>query len=109
MKQALEDYFREVDEKAEKYAQQEEMSRRVEHLRSFNLGRLTQRLEKSRRETWVRMAWLMVGIVIGVALGRTYPSYLYPTLAHKFISKAAVMVRSAEKSGFSGFWRGWRA
>jgi len=109
MKQALEDYIREVEERAERFAQQEDLTRRDDHLRSFNLGRMAQRVERSRHEIWLRVAWLMVGITIGIALGRAYPDYLYPALAHKFLTKAGVVVRSAGKTNFSSFWKNLRA
>lgn len=99
MKQALEDYCREVEEKAEKYAQDEVMCRRYDHLRAFNLGRMAQRVEKTRQEIWLRVAWLLLGLAIGLAFGAWYSRTSFPRLAQR-LSKSAVWERSAGCAGF---------
>lgn len=109
MKQALEEYYREVEEKAEEFAQEEVMCRRYDHVRAFNLGRLAQRVEKSRHETWLRVLWLFLGLTIGLACGGMYPDSLYSLLAHKVITKANVVVRSAGRGGFNSLWKNLRA
>jgi hypothetical protein len=67
MRQALEDYCREVDEKAERFAREEVICRQSEHLRAFNFGRMIQRVENSRRDLWLRVGCLLAGLVIGLA------------------------------------------
>ena len=73
MKHSLEEYCREVTDKAEKFVQSEEMQRRIDHVRAFNLGRMAQRLETSRREVWLRVGWLLAGVAIGAACGWIRP------------------------------------
>lgn len=109
MKQALEDYCREVEEKADILAREEERCRRDEHLRAYNLGRIAQRVNVSKREMWLRALWLLIGLGVGAAVGRAYPDYLYPALAQKFITKANVAMRSAGKDKIQTFWKNLRA
>jgi hypothetical protein len=109
MKQALEDYCCEVEEKAEKLARAEEMRERADHLQAFNLGRIVQRTENSRRDDWLRVGWLLVGLAIGVTFGRVYPDYLTSALAHRFLTKATLVVREVGKSALGRLWNAPRS
>jgi hypothetical protein len=109
MRQALEEYYREVEEKAERFEREEVLCRRNDHLMAFNLGRIAQRVEKSRHELWLRIAWLLLGLAVGFACGRLYPTYLYPALAHKFFAKTGAVVRIAERMRLVGLWRNLHA
>jgi hypothetical protein len=104
MKQMLEDYYREVEEKAEQFAQEAQMRERTEHLQAFNFGRIVQRTENSRHEAFMRVGWLLLGLAIGVAIGRVYPVHLTSALAHQFITKASLVVREMGKSTLGKFW-----
>lgn len=106
MRQTLEDYCHEVDKKAERFAREEVTCRQSEHLRAFNFGRTIQRVENSRRDAWLRVGFLLAGLVIGVACGRAYPDHLSSTLAHRLLTKANLIVRKAENSTP---WRIWTA
>jgi hypothetical protein len=98
MRVALQEYYREVEEKAEKFAKANEMRERAEHLRAFNLGRMAQRIEGVKFEGWLRVGWLLAGLVIGLALGRTYPGDLYSPMVHRYFAKAGHIVCEAGKS-----------
>lgn len=80
MKQALADYYRETEEKAEAFARQDQTTSRFDHLQAFNLGRMVQRIEYSRRDAWLRVGLLLAGLAIGVAVGRISPAHIYDTL-----------------------------
>jgi hypothetical protein len=69
MKQTFEDYYREVQEKAERFTQAEEMCKQVDHLRAFNPGRMVQRIRNSRYDVRRRVGWLPAGLAIGVRQG----------------------------------------
>jgi hypothetical protein len=105
VKQSLEDYCRDVEEKAEKFAQEEEMRERHDHLQAFNLGRMVQRTENFRRGAWRRVGWLLAGLAIGLAFGRVYPDYVYPALAQRFLTKASLLVRGAGRAGLLKLWK----
>ncbi len=105
MKQALEDYRRTVDEKAEMFAQAEERRERDDHLQAFNFGRMAQRVENTRYDAWRRVGWLLAGLAIGVTFGRVYPDHVYPAMAQKFLTKAGLLVRGAGKAGLAKFWK----
>ena len=85
MKQALANYYREIEEKAAAFAQQEHTISRVDHLQAFNLGRMVQRIEYSRRDTWLRVGLLLAGLASGVAVGRISPSHLYHALTRAMV------------------------
>jgi hypothetical protein len=108
MKQVLEDYYREVDAKAEKFAREEELRERAEYLEAFNFGRMVQRTQKSRRDAWRRVGWLLVGVAIGVAFGRVYPDYLYPALAHKCLAQASLIGRDLGRARLYSLWKNLR-
>jgi len=108
MKLALPEYCREVDEKAEQFAQAAEISERAGHLQAFNFGRMAQRIQGEKSDGWLRVGWLLVGLAVGAAIGGAYPDYLYPALAHKYLTKAGHNVRKAEKLPLWRVWKGWR-
>jgi len=105
MKQALQDYYHEVEERAQKVVQAEEMRERDEHLRAFHFGRMVQRVENSRHNAWRHAGWLLAGLAIGVTFGRVYPDSVYPALAQRFLSKASPLVRGAGRAGLLKFWK----
>lgn len=105
MRQTLEDYCREVEEKAEQFAQAEAQRERAEHLQAFNFGRLAQRVENSRSGLWLRMGWLVAGVALGAVLGSVFPNYLYPALAHKLFTQASLLVRELGKMGLFSLWK----
>jgi len=69
MKLTFDEYCLEVTEEAARLAEEAEMQARYEHLGSFNFGRTVGRLESARRHFWLRILWLLVGVVIGAAAG----------------------------------------
>ena len=105
MKRSFEDYCREVQLQAHEIAEMEEVSRRIEHLRSFNLGRTIQRAQAPQFRAWPRVGWLLLGLTIGVACGRIYPNYLYPMVAHRVLDQASHFVRAADRPGFWSIWK----
>ena len=90
MKQALADYYRETEEKAETYVQREQRIGRVDHLQAFNLGRMVQRLEYSRRNAWLCAGWLLAGLAIGVAVGRISPAHVYHALTKAVVFSSPI-------------------
>ena len=102
MKQTLENYCREVEEKAEKFALTEQTCRQDDHLRSFNFGRMVGRTEISRHAAWVHFGWLVAGILIGAACGLSYPDHAYAAMAHKILTHVDVFVKGAGRLGFGG-------
>ncbi len=105
MRQTLEEYCRDVNANAERFAREEVICQRIDHLRAFNFGRMMQRVENSRREARQRVRCLLLGLVMGVACGRAHPDNLYHALAHKFLAQANFIVREAESSAL---WRLWK-
>jgi hypothetical protein len=103
MKMAMQEYCHEVDKRAEQFAQAAEMSERAEYLQAFNLGRTVQRIQGAKSDGWVRVGWILAGLALGTALGRAYPDYLCPALAHKYLSKAGLIVRDVGKSAMGKF------
>ncbi|MGA2986178.1 MAG: hypothetical protein ABSG32_20425 [Terriglobia bacterium] len=108
MKQTLEDYCREVDEQAERFAQAEERHERADHLQAFNFGRIVQRTENSRRDACLRVGWLLAGLAIGVACGKVYPDHLYRALANKFLTRASLVGRELGRARLYSFWKSLR-
>jgi len=100
MKSTLEDYYHDLDEKAERFAQAEEMRERDDHLQAFNFGRIAQRIEGSRSDVWRRAGWVLAGLAIGVACGSAFPDYLCPALALRFLNKTSLLVQGMRKSTF---------
>lgn len=98
MNTALQEYYREVEEKAEKFAKATEMRERAEHLRAFNLGRIAQRAERVKLESWVRLSWLFAGLAIGVVVGGGYRGSWYSAGAKRFFAKSEQIARDAGKS-----------
>jgi hypothetical protein len=105
MMQAPEDYYQEVEERAQKFVQAQEMRERNDHLRAFHFGRMVQRVENSRHDTWRRVGWLLAGLAIGVAFGRVYPDSVYPALAQRFLTKASLLARGERRAGLLKFWK----
>lgn len=98
MKAALQDYYREVDEKAEQFARETETRECAEHLQAFNLGRMVQRVERVRFERWLRFGWLLVGLVIGAALGKFVPYDTYPASAQRYMARASQALQDAGRT-----------
>jgi hypothetical protein len=69
MKQTFEDYCRQLKTEADALAQEAEMQSRFNHLQAFNFGRTVGRMEDAREALWLRLHWLLLGVVAGVALG----------------------------------------
>ena len=90
MKQALADYYRETEEKADTFARQEQTTSRVDHLHAFNLGRMVQRIEHSRRDAWLRVGLLLAGLAIGVAVGRISPAHVYHALTKAVVFSSPI-------------------
>jgi len=65
VKQTFEDYCQELSGKAEQLAQEVGMRERLEHLSAFNFSPAVQRLGNAQHDYWVRVRWLLVGVVIG--------------------------------------------
>ncbi len=99
MKQTFEEYYREVVENAETFAHLEEMRRQEDHLRSFNLGRIAGRFQDSKLSARLSAAWLLVGLLIGIACGRFFPDHLDRTFAGKFLTHTKTIAETAGKSG----------
>jgi hypothetical protein len=98
MKAALEEYYREVEEKAEQFAKANEMRERADHLRAFNLGRMAQRVEGVKFKAWLQVGWLLAGLAIGIVIGRAYPAAWYPAGAPKYLARAGQMIRDVGMS-----------
>jgi hypothetical protein len=73
MNQTMIDYCREIEEKAELFAQEEERRRRLDHIRAFNFGRMVQRTQTTLGDVALRIGWLIAGVCIGLVCSRVYP------------------------------------
>jgi hypothetical protein len=102
---ADEDYYHEVVEKAKRFAQAEEMRERADHLQAFNFGRTVQRIENSPFDVCLHVGCLLAEVTIGMAFGRIYPNYLYPALAHRFLTQARLFVGKLGKTRLYSFWK----
>jgi hypothetical protein len=102
MQQSLQEYCRDVEQRAERMVRAEETCRRNEHLRAFNLGRLAQRAEKSRREAWLRVGCLLAGLIVGAACGWKHPDL---HRAHQFCAKAGVVLKTAGHADLHDAWK----
>jgi hypothetical protein len=98
MKAALQEYYREVEEKAERFAKANEMRERADHLRAFNLGRMAQRVEGVKFHSWLRVGWLLAGLAIGVAIGRAVPGSWFPAGAQRYFAAAGHIAAEAGRS-----------
>lgn len=99
MKQTFEEYYREVVVKAERFAQMEEMRKQEDHLRSFNLGRMAERFQNPKYSARLRVAWLLAGLVIGIACGRLFPDHMYRAFASRFLTHPTIVAETAGKTG----------
>ena len=69
MKSTFDEYCSELSAEAARLAGETELQARYAHQDSFNFGRRVERIECARRNLWLRILWLVVGVVIGVAVG----------------------------------------
>jgi len=104
MRLSLEEYRREVDERAAQFAEAEALSQRDDHLRAFNFGRMIQRTEHNRRGAWLRTGWLLAGLAIGTFCGRAIPNNLPQRLMHRFFTQTHLLVH---KTRTSIRWKVW--
>lgn len=102
MRLSLEEYRREVDERAAQFVEAEALSQRDDHLRAFNFGRMIQRAEHGQRGAWLRIGWLVSGLVIGTLCGRAIPSNLPHALMHRFLTQTKLL---AHKTKTSTLWK----
>lgn len=98
MKQTFEEYYHDVVEKAERFAQTEEMHKREDHLRSFNLGRMAERFQHSKYTARLRVAWLLAGLAMGIACGRLFPDHIYRSVAGKFIGHTSAISETVDRT-----------
>lgn len=101
MKPTLEEYCRTVDEQAAKFAREETNAQRNDHLRAFNFGRMTQRIESARQGALLRAGWLLMGLVLGAALGTSIPSSALQSLPGRVLSKAQRIVNRVRNSAIA--------
>lgn len=104
MKPSLEEYCREVDERAAQFAETETDCRRDDHLQAFNFGRMIQRTEDKQRGGWFRAGWLLTGLVLGILCGMAIPNHLPNTLIHRFLSQANLLGHKARNSTLGKVW-----
>src|SRR5579872_3658681 len=83
MRASMQDYYREVEERASQFTRDQEMRERADHLRAFNFGRTVQRIERTRRDLGIRIVFLTVGLVVGMTIGR--PSKIFMRRAAKVL------------------------
>ncbi len=95
MKAALQEYCREVDERAERFATETEMRERADHLNAFNLGRLAQRVDGWKFGGLLRAAWLVVGMLIGMNIGWALLPFLQAATSKKFFTRSASALQTA--------------
>jgi hypothetical protein len=103
MKPTLEEYCRSVDEQAARIAREEAHSHINEHLRAFNFGRMTQRVENARNGAWLQLGWLLAGTLLGFVLGTAMPRGRSNSLTHQILSRAN---RLAQQGWTSSLGRG---
>jgi hypothetical protein len=98
MKQTFEEYYRDVVAEAERFAETEEMHKREDHLRSFNLGRMAERFQHSKYAVRLRVTWLLAGLAIGIACGRLFPDRIYRSVAGQFIGQSSTITERADRT-----------
>jgi hypothetical protein len=103
MKAALQEYCREVDERAERFATETEMRERADHIHAFNLGRLSQRVEGVKFESLLRVGWLVAGMLIGMTLGWQFqPLMNAASFWNLFTGSASAVQTTANQSPHPG-------
>lgn len=102
MRAALQEYYREVDEKAEQFARESELRERADHLRAFNLGRLAQRVESVRSKGRLRAGWIVAGLILGMGIGRPNLSLLRNVSLRVFASHGQAVDASRQPRNQTG-------